>query len=393
MKAYLLAGACLAAAAGPAFAQISDWQIARYSTLVGNAELSLGGNASGLLFTNDQPGTLKKTGGAGYVALTPALIRAYDSGLSMGLETTILAYTDHLYTGRNGNDAFEYAYGHVQTGLGRIEIGMIDGAAARLGNAGPRIDADMSLGDPALSPFRDPSTNKAFVDIFVPRDQVVASANYAKISLYTPRLFGVQLGASFTPSESKQGLPFVNSGAKVANRQQNIWEIAASYSDDLDDVSGITLYGAFSVGHNASKTVGHEGLSDWGVGASYNYDIAENWKVSVGGAYHGSNAYAFNLNNVLASGLTHTATLSADAETGGWKFGGEYVTGAADATGATPTLKLSGYQLSASYTLTTNATLGLGWQHLNYSRSTGTFYNAAPKIGMHGGFLHLDFHI
>ena len=388
MKAYLLAGACLAALVAPATAQISDWQISPFSTLIGNAEFNLGGRASGLVFAADQPGTLKKSGGAGFVAVTPSLVRNYDSGLSIGLEATILAYTDHLYTGRNGNDVFQYVYGHVQTGLGRVEIGMTEGAAARMANAGPI--PDLSFGDPSLSPFRDPSTDKAFINIFAPRDSVVASANFAKLSLYTPRLFGVQLGASFTPSESKQGLPFINSGAQLANRQQNIWEVAASYRDDLDDVSGVSVYGAVSGAHNAAKTAGHAGLTDWAFGASYDRDIGEDWRVMIGGAYHASNAYAFNLNNVLANGATNTATLSLGAETGGWKFGGEYVTGSAE---GAPTINLSGYQLSVSYKLTSNATLSAGWQRLNYSRSAGTFYNAAPKIGMDAGILHLDFHI
>jgi hypothetical protein len=393
MKAYLLAGAGLLAAASPAVGQISDFQISPISTFLGNAELNVGGRASGAVFSADQPGNFGQTGATGYAVLNPSLVRNYDSGLAFGLTSGILLYTDHLYTGRNGNDVFQYAYGHVQTGLGRIEIGMTDGAATRLANAGPRLVSDLSFGDPSLSPFRDPSTNKAFVNIFTPRDHIVSSADFAKISLYTPRLFGVQLGASFTPSESKQVLPFINSGAKVANRQQNIWEVAASYADDINDVSGISLYGALSVGHNGTKTPGHEGLTDWAIGASYNYDIAENWVVSLGGAYHGSNAYAFNLNNVLASGMTDTATFSIAAESGGWKFGGEYVTGAADGGGASPTLNLHGFQFSVGYALTSNATVSAGWQKLSYSRGIGTFYNTAPRISMNAATLHLDFHI
>ena len=39
-------------------------------------------------------------------------------------------------------------YGEARTGLGRVEIGLTDGAAYDLAVTGPKVDAQVSLDDP-----------------------------------------------------------------------------------------------------------------------------------------------------------------------------------------------------------------------------------------------------
>ncbi len=69
------------------------------------------------------------------------------------------------------------------------------------------------------------------------RTGVFASRNFAKISYYSPRWFGIQVGASYTPHMAKDGLPFVSAGPHVANRQDNILEGAANYEGHFGALS------------------------------------------------------------------------------------------------------------------------------------------------------------
>ena len=110
------------------------------------------------------------------------------AGLSLGLDATITA-SDPLSRGRYGGDVFEKAYGDVRTGLGRLEIGQTDGAAYDLVGDRPQGGRPgFSLDDPQTTFFRDPSTGRAFTDIFTLRTEMGASSNYAKARLCQPGL-------------------------------------------------------------------------------------------------------------------------------------------------------------------------------------------------------------
>ncbi len=107
-------------------------------------------------------------------------------------------------------------YGTVQTRLGRIELGQTDGAAYTLATTGPVVEGDISIDNTNATFFRDPTTGGAFINVFQLNSAVESSLNYAKVSYYSPRLFGLQLGASFTPSEGKDVIPFLSGGPHVA---------------------------------------------------------------------------------------------------------------------------------------------------------------------------------
>ncbi len=170
------------------------------STELGPVTLSLGGVADGALFDASR----NEGSAAGLLRLNPAITRDYDSGLVLSLEASLLVAHDALALDRYGNDVFEKAYGKLQFGLGRFEIGQTDGAAYTLGTSGPKIDPAVSIDDPQMTFFRDPATGRAFADLFALRSETGASANFAKLSYYTPKLFGFQLGLSYTPSEGKE---------------------------------------------------------------------------------------------------------------------------------------------------------------------------------------------
>ena len=387
------AGFC-AASCGAAHASLTDWNVTPLETSVGQADFRLGGDANGAAFGNDQPAApgLDTSGVTGALRFYPALERSYDSGLTIGLHASVLAFHDRLSNDRYGGQVFEKVYGRVETGLGTIELGKTDGPAFELGVAGPKVDEKVSLDDPEMTFFRNPVTGRAFNEIFRIQTAVGSSLNYTKLSYFSPRLFGVELAAAFTPSEGRDVVPFISSGPHVADRQKNIWELAANYTDDFGPVS-LGAYGALAMAHDAAKTAGHHGLTDWGLGTAADWNLNDDLKLSAGAAWRETNAYAFNINQVLAAGSTRALHTSVSATYQSWIAGAELINGSADGSLGAPTLSVHGYQASLGYVINSNLQLTGGWQQLRYGRSSGAFYNGLSAIKMNAGYLHFDFHV
>jgi hypothetical protein len=377
-------------AATPALADdwpTNDWNVEPLSTDLGPAMFSLGGTADGALFTSDLGGDRA----AGQLRLTPAITRSYDTGLMISLEASILAAHDDLALDRYGNDVFEKAYGKLQFGLGRFEIGQTDGAAYTLAVSGPKIDPAISIDDSEVTFFRDPQTGRAFADVFALRSETGASANFAKLSYYTPKIMGFQLGLSYTPSEGKDVMPFLSAGPDMANRQNRMWEMAATYDTQLGDATA-KFSGGMTMGHNEWRTPGHEGLTDWSFGAELDYPLDEDWTISAGGAYRRSNAYAFDVNEVQANQNTGALHLSTALTWNAWSAGFEYSDGTARAQDA-PTIGARGFQAALAYTINDNWQITGGWQRFDYKRDLGTFANGGQRIDMDAGFAHLRFKV
>ena len=381
-----VAGLFLAGAVFCPAAVAAAWNIAPLQADLGDNTLQIGGEAGGALFSAKDR---QNQHASGVIKLMPRLHRDFDSGLSLGLNATITA-SDVLSRGRYGGDFFEKAYGEVRTGLGRIEIGQTDGAAYDLSVTGPKVDAEVSLDNPQTTFFRDQSTGHALTDSFALRTEIGASSNYAKIAYVSPALFGAELALSFTPSQGKEVLPFLHEGPHVAGRQADIWEGAIQYSDELGPFS-LSAYGGVAVGRAEHKLAGQEGVSDLGAGLRADYPVNDDLTLSLGGAWRQSNAYAFQIARSFQAATTTARQASASAAYDDWVLGLEYGGGNAGAVPGAPRLNLTGYEASVGYNLSNSIQPAIGWQHLTYERSSGNFYNAAPRIALDAVFLHLNF--
>ena len=382
-KIAMLLAACLA---GPAQAQLLSQPLAPPSWPLGQGELRLNAEAGGALFDPHQPGW-QGLQASGMLRLMPEFRRDYDSGLSLGL-TSAFALADPLSRGRYDGDVIERLAATARTGLGKIEVGITDGAGYGLAVTGPKVDPGVSLDDPRTSFYRDPGTHRAVTGMFALRTPVGASSNYAKIVYTSPSLFGAQLALSFTPSEGKQ-LPFLNAGPHVPGRQVEFWEAALRYETELGPVS-LTAYGAVAEGRAEHKLPGQEGVSDLGTGLRADYPLTEEIGLSLGGAYRQSNAYGFDVNQSWQAGTTRVGHISAAVTRGEWMAGLEYGNGVADAVAALPRLGLNGLEASVGYRASDSIQLSAGWQHQSYSRGNGTFFNGAPQLKMDAIFLHLN---
>ena len=391
MKAHLLATAAVLLIV-PAAA--SDWTVDPWTGEFDGYNLTVGGEAHGTVFSPDLP---KAAGfdqhwASGLADLNLKLERDYDSGLTLALKSTFELANDRLSSDNYGGHFVQKVYAQVQTGIGRVDVGMNDGAGYALSVTGPVVDGATTLDNSNATFFLDPTTGRDFTRVFALNSAVESSLNYAKISYYTPRLFGIQIALSYTPSEGREVIPFFNNGPNVANRQKSIWEGAASYSETYGRTS-VGVYAAAAFGHGTRKTPGHAGLTEWGAGAEIDYDLNDEMKLGFGGAWRHTNTYAFGIYDARTTGGTESAHLSSTLTWGPWIFGGEYGRGTADGASFAPTIGSKGWQGSVGYVFNTNWQATAGWQELRYDRNAGTFYNGAPRIDMSAFFLHLKLHV
>lgn len=390
MKATLLATAA-ALFVAPAAA---DWTVNPWTAELDSVNVTVGGMAHGALFAPDMPSGsgVEQRWASGAADVNVKLERDYDSGLSLALKSTLEVARDRLSYDNYGGDLVQKVYGVAQTGLGRIEVGMTDGAGYALSVTGPVVDEMTSTDNPNTTFFLDPTTGRPLIEVFGLNSAVEGSLNYAKISYYSPRLFGIQLGVSYTPSEGKEVIPFLNNGPNVANRQKSIWESAISYSNTFGRTS-IGFYAAAALGHGERKTPGHAGLTEYGFGSQIDYDLSDEMKLSFGGAWHHANTYAFNIYDARTTGGTQSSHLSSTLTYGPWIFGGEYSNGTADGGFLAPTIGVRGFEASVGYVFNANLQLTAGWQALHYDRDMGAFYNGSNRIEMNAAFLSFKFHV
>jgi hypothetical protein len=391
MKTVLLASAAVLLV-GPACA--ADWTVNPWTGDFDNYSVTVGGEAHGTVFSPDLPKVpgFDQHWASGLADLKIGIQRDYDSGMSVALKSSFELAHDHLSSDNYGGRFVQKVYGLVQTGLGRVEIGMTDGAAYALSVTGPVVDDATTLDNANATFYLDPTTGRAFTDAFALNSAVESSLNYAKISYYTPRLFGIQLALSYTPSEGREVIPFLNNGPDVPNRQKSIWEAAASYSSTFGRTS-VGFYAGAALGHGERKTPGHAGLTEYGFGTEIDYDLNDDMRLAFGGAWRHTNTYAFNIYDARTTGGTESAHLSSTLTWGPWIFGGEYGRGTAGGDGFSPTIGVRGWQGSVGYVFNANWQVTAGWQDLRYSRNAGAFYNGAPAIGMNAAFLHLKLHV
>jgi hypothetical protein len=373
--------------APPARAELSDLTLTPPDVPLGEARLRLDALAAGAVIAGGGPAA------TGVAKLMPRLQRDYDSGLALALAGTF-TLADPLSRGRYNGDPVEQLYGEVRTGIGRVEVGIVDGAGYALKLALPAADDQISLDDAQTSFFRAPSGHRALTDLFALRTEVGASSNYGKIAYVSPQLFGVQVALSFTPSQGKQ-LPFLDAGPDVPGRQADIWEAALRYSTMAGPVS-LSAYAAAAESRAEHKQPGQVGVGDLGLALRADYPLDDEITVSLGGAYRQSNAYAFDIERSYEGADTRVLHLSAGLTDGTWSAALEYGNGVAGAPpglgAAAARLGLNGMEASLGYALSPGIQVSAGVQHLNYGRDRGVFADGTVRLSRDAAFLHLTLH-
>lgn len=191
-----------------------------------------------------------------------------DAGLGYGavidLEADITADNDN--EGVNSARTFTYLEG----GWGRVELGGNKSAASTM-----RVDAStLAVATGGINGdwnnFVNPTGTTAIGGSYVTSSELEAehglttqigdesTYNATKVTYYSPRWAGFQLGASYTPDLGARGQ------AAVRNTTTDVIELGLGYETSFDDATKLALSGTYLSGEGA---VAGTDLGGWNVGA------------------------------------------------------------------------------------------------------------------------------
>lgn len=302
LSSSAIAGAALLAApvATPAFAgtaEVGDnFTVTisggyRFSVLVYEQDVRPRGNGQGYRFLSDEAEIKFAAGGVA------------DNGLEYGFEIEVQTQTDD---GNNADETWAYLRGN----WGEINIGDQDDAADRMAIGGEdampgRGGYDGAVGDA----FNFSGQN------FFTANGATFTGDATKITYFTPRFFGFQLGASWTPDSNSDGGAGGNSDADAG-----AIDVASAGLNFAEDFNGFGVIVAGTVVYSEKNEVagGIDAGERWQYQAGALFSYAG---FQLGAAYGGT-----EFDNAVLTGVNDAwwADVGLNYSTGPWKVGGGY---------------------------------------------------------------------
>lgn len=299
-----------------------------------------------------------------------------DNGMTAGVDAKLMLGSDFSAStaaaNNNGFATFRQLYAYLEGGFGRFEIGGTDGAAYKMHYTSPWFVPGNGVDSPNIYNMNlsTPGLGSSFV-----RGSTFSllATDSNKVSYFTPRLAGFQLGVSYTPDTGTtvgrnvraNGLGLITKGSAAAT---DVFEVAANYSGSF---SGVDL------GLDASYTQGNSPVAstnptEYSFGANVGYA-----GFTLGGAYYKSDDIAGSFTPAAGAGSkVWTAGLS--YATGPWTVGVAYLNADNELTGSNNSN--SSWQAGGGYSLGSGVDVGLDLQ-LN-SIDTGTTTYDAKSAGL-----------
>lgn len=289
-----------------------------------------------------------------------------DNGLVAGAALKLQIGDDEgqTYTDSNGdtvtlasdNATFSEAYAYLEGGFGRLELGATDGAAFKMHYSSPWFVPGNGVDSPNIYNIQNAagsiSSRTSTYSLLAEDDN--------KISYFTPRLAGFQLGASFTPETSND--PATNGfGVSATNSStEDVIEIAGNYAGEIAGASvGVDLF--YVTGEAAAA--GADDPEERGIGASVGFG-----GFTLGGAYtQVENVVAGTQATVTAASNgneTDTWTIGLAYGTGPWTVGVAYLESEAENTAGADIGSNEFIQVGGGYSLGAGVDLGLDVQFI-----------------------------
>lgn len=245
-----------------------------------------------------------------------------DNGMAVGVEAKLALGNSKFSTvtsaNSSGSATFRQIFTYVEGKFGRVELGGTDGAAFKMHYTSPWFVPGNGVDDANISNIRGdpPSGNNVAV---VPSTYSMMTANANKVTYFTPRIMGLQVGGSFTPevvntATTANGLGLISTAPGPI---RNVYEIAVNYVGTVGDVD-IAADGFYTEGQSGVSSVIPK---EYGFGTNIGYH-----GFTLGGAW----AKAKDLDSTLVGAIvpgedrtTWTAGLS--YATGPWTVGLAYL--------------------------------------------------------------------
>jgi predicted porin len=227
--------------------------------------------------------------------------------LDNGIEVGVSADLELQETGgAGGGDTIDEHYMWIENTdvWGRIEMGDRDGAHNKMNTLAPFVFGVSIVGVQTIQLATAPAGSGGFI-LLVPR-----SSDNTKITYYTPKFGGFQLGMSYTP-DPRENVGRFGAGTPVDNTAgalDSFIDFGANWNGKLGDAS-VSVSGAYSMA--SAQAALSKDLEEWDAGVKVSM---KGW--SFGGQYRDEK-------DINAGGLNTTT----DLERTSWKLSGTYATG------------------------------------------------------------------
>ncbi len=299
-----------------------------------------------------------------------------DNGMTAGVDAKLMLGSDWNARANNVNASganFRQLFAYLEGGFGRFEIGGVDGAAYKMHYTSPWFVPGNGVDSPNIYNGVTASTGASASTRLSTFSLMATDAN--KISYFTPRFAGFQLGASYTPDVSQSltgprpnGLGVLPAAASNSGLVTDVFEIAANYAGN---------FGGVDVGVDGFYVDGDGNLAnsdpkEYGFGASLGY-----MGFTLGGAWYQNQdingpTYLSPLPSAsLAATNTEleTWTVGLSYGTGPWTVGVAYLNGQNNTTGSGA--ETESWQVGGGYSLGSGVDLGLDIQFQSDKAASG----------------------
>ncbi len=286
-----------------------------------------------------------------------------DNGLVAGVDAKL--QLDNDWNGTGGSFAsFRQLFGYLEGGFGKFEIGGTDGAAYKMHYTSPWFVPGNGVDSPNIQ--NGVSSANVFGTLYaapISSTFSLMATDSNKVSYFTPRLAGFQLGVSYTPDASHHGpqengtvvLPKDSNGNSF-NNINRVFEVALNYAGTLAGVD-VGVDGFYTTGDSTAPGADPE---EYGAGLNLGYA-----GFTLGGAYYKSSDMAgTRLSFAVADASRKTWTAGLKYATGPWTVGVAYLDSkdSNDSFSFFDDRKTSTWQVGGGYNIGSGVDLGLDLQ-------------------------------
>lgn len=289
-----------------------------------------------------------------------------DNGMVAGVLAT-LSLGDDWNTNFNNNDAvFRELFAYLEGGFGRFEIGGTDGAAFKMHYTSPWFVPGNGVDSPNILNVYTTATARHSTFSLM-------AADSNKVTYFTPRFAGFQLGLSYTPETTFNG-PNPNGLGVVANNTsiEDVVEVALNYAGAFGGVDvGVS---GFYVSGDAPTAVAAD-PEEIGFGLNLGFG-----GFTLGGAWYESE-------DLVATSVPVTSTVGLEEEvwtvglsyaTGPWTVGAAYLEDEVSTPGGS--FDVTTWQVGGGYNLGSGVDVGLDIQNTELDFGAGSIESQSAGL-------------
>lgn len=303
-----------------------------------------------------------------------------DNGLVAGATLMLELGDDEGNQAARTDDAnFQEVFAYLEGGFGRTEIGATDSASFKMHYSSPWFVPGNGVDSPNIFNSVATSSRTSTYALLTEDDN--------KISYFTPRLAGFQLGVSYTPevntltgnnpAANRFGISAQNSGV------EEVFEIAANYAGEFGAVS-VGVDGFYGTGD--APAAGGGDPEEWGFGANLGFA-----GFTLGGAWYQNEDITRGSQSLVTAGdETEVWTVGLAYGSGPWTVGAAYLESTGERTGRADT-ETEFLQIGGGYALGAGVDLGLDIQLIEDTANPAGFTTTSTDSDSVGVVLAISF--